>query len=864
MPERRWVVRGLDGRKRCDVDEHELTARVDKLSLEQKVRLLTGADDWSLHAEPMVGLRRLVVSDGPAGVRGEHWDERDTATNVPSPTALAATWDEQLVQELGRLLACEARRKQVDVLLAPTVNLHRTPYGGRHFECFSEDPLLTARIAVAYVRGVQGGGVGATVKHFVANDSETARMTLDARIDERTLVELYLAPFEAVVLEADVWAVMAAYNGVNGRLMTESPLLEEVLKRDWGFDGVVMSDWFATRSTEDSARAALDLVMPGPGGTWGDALVTAVRAGDVDEATIDDKVLRILRLAGRVGALEGTPAKAAPRYAQDEIAAIVRRVAAAGFVLARNQRGLLPVDRSAVQRVAVIGPNAASARTLGGGSATVFAPYTVSPLDGLLAALPESVEVRHCVGVLASTRIPVAGPPWLQQPDGAGPGVQTRLLAVDGTVLASERRPGCVFHWPRQVDGSSVARAEVHALICATEPGTYTVGVSGTGHYRLSIDGEEVFDDVLESRPGADVIEAMMIPPQALHRIHLDRGEQVRIVAVNEVGPKQGIAESLGIRFSLNLEPPHGTNDEEIERAVSLAAWADTAVVVIGTTEEVESEGFDRTSLSLPGRQDELVRRVAAANPDTIVVVNAGAPVLLPWADNVPAVLLAWFPGQEFGNALADVLLGDAEPGGRLPTTWPSTEEGLVTSQPDDGVLRYDEGLLVGYRGYDRAGATPLYPFGHGLGYSSWTYLSVRAPREANAGADVAIEVSVRNTGSRTGREVIQLYASRAESGLERPVRWLIGFAVVQANAHETVTATITVRARAFEHWSPDAGAWTVESGVFHLAAGASSAVLSLFTEIEIFRGPTSAEGHRCSSPDLSSARRAPGLRQGL
>jgi beta-glucosidase len=838
------------------VDERELTARVDELTTEQKIRLLTGADAWSLHEEPAVGLRRLVVSDGPAGVRGEHWDERDTSTNVPSPTALAATWDELLVQELGRLLAYEARRKQVDVLLAPTVNLHRTPYAGRHFECFSEDPLLTARIAVAYVRGVQDGGVGATVKHFVANDSETERMTLDARIDDGTVFEMYLAPFEAVVREAGVWAVMAAYNSVNGHTMTESPLLEEILKRRWGFDGVVMSDWFATRSTERSARAALDMVMPGRDGPWGDALLAAVREGSVDEASINEKVLRIMRLADRVGALEGSRPRPAPRYAADEIAWVVRRVAAASFVLARNQRGVLPLDRSRLQRVAVIGPNAARARTLGGGSATVFAPYSVSPLQGLLTALPPTVEVRHCIGVTAASRIPVAGPPWVFGPDGDGPGVQARLLAADGSELLSERRPGCAFHWPGQVGGEPVAKAEVSALIRATDPGTYTVGISGTGHYRMSIDGQVVLDDVLESRPEADMVETLMIPPQAAHQVQLDRGEQVRLVAVSEIGS----APLLGIRFSLNLDAPHGSDDEEIDRAVSLARSSDVAVVVVGTTEEVESEGFDRDSLALPGRQDELVRRVADANPDTIVVVNAGAPVLLPWADSAAAVILAWFPGQEFGNALADVLLGDAEPGGRLPTSWPLREEGLPSTQPVDGVLCYDEGMLVGYRGYERRGPAPLYPFGHGLGYSSWTYLSIEAPREARSGAEVAVEVTVRNTGARRAREVVQLYASRAVSAVERPAQWLVGFAIVDASAGEDVTATINVGARAFQHWSPAAGGWTIEPGAFQLAAGASSTELSLFSAIEFYRGDTSAEGHGCPPPDLSSARRTPGL----
>ncbi len=384
------------------LDESDLAARVASLSLEQKVRLLTGADFWSLHPEPAAGLRRLVVSDGPAGVRGERWDERDPSANVPSPTALAATWDEELIEELGGLLASEARRKGVDVVLAPTVNLHRTPYAGRHFECFSEDPLLTARIGVSYVCGVQDGGVGATVKHFIANDSETERMTLDAHIDERTLRELYLAPFEAIVREAGVWSVMASYNAVNGEPMTESSLLRDVLQRELDFDGLVMSDWFATSSTEASARAALDLVMPGPDGPWGEALVQAVRAGKVDPATIDDKVLRVLRLAARVGALEGTTPSRPPAFDDHDIAAALRRIAAAGFVLARNERALLPLDRGGLERVAVIGPNAAAARTLGGGSATVLPPYTVSPLEGLRSALHPGVHVTDSLGVQPS------------------------------------------------------------------------------------------------------------------------------------------------------------------------------------------------------------------------------------------------------------------------------------------------------------------------------------------------------------------------------------------------------------------------------------------------------------------------------
>ena len=822
------------GSSTITLDRGDLAARTATLSLEQKVRLLTGADFWSLHPEPAVGLRRLVVSDGPAGVRGERWDERDTSANVPSPTALAASWDEALVEELGRLLAFESRRKGVDVLLAPTVNLHRTPYGGRHFECFSEDPLLTARIGVAYVRGLQAAGVGATVKHFVANDSETQRMTLDARVGERALGELYLAPFEAIVREAGVWSVMAAYNGVNGQPMTESPLLRDILHGEWDFDGVVMSDWFATRTTVPSAAAALDLVMPGPAGPWGDALVAAVRAGEVDEATIDDKVVRILRLASRVGALEGSPAGAAPELGDAEVAATLRRAAAAGFVLARNEGAALPLDRSALERVAVVGPNALDARTLGGGSATVFPPYTVSPLDGLRAALGESVAVEHGIGVTPSSRIPVAGPPWVHPPGGDVPvsrSASSRATAASWAPsnAPAARSPG----WARSAPASrvgDVARVEVHTVVRATEAGTYEIAGSGVGRYRLSVGGEEVFAGELELPPGADIVEGIMIPPQAIHRVALEAGESVDVVLAHEVGSMTTDVGDLGVTFQLNLLPPHGSDDEEIERAVSIARAADVAVVVVGTTAEVESEGFDRADLALPGRQDELVRRVADANPNTVVVVNAGAPVLLPWADEVAAILLAWFPGQEFGNALADVLLGLAEPGGRLPVSWPSSEDGLPSTQPVDGVLTYDEGLSIGYRGYDRDGRTPLYPFGHGLGYTDWELVSIEAP-----GRTARSTVRLRNTGTRRGKEVVQVYASRDDRRhrASRPLAGRLRDASTRTPGEE-VTATVTVPPRAFEHWDVEAGRWAVEPGTFRLAAGLSSAAQPVSTEITI------------------------------
>jgi beta-glucosidase len=797
-------------------EEAGLRERVGRLGLEQKVRLLTGADFWALHDEPAVGLRRLVTSDGPAGVRGERWDERDPSANVPSPTALAATWDEDLIERLGRLLAAECRRKGVDVLLAPTVNLHRSPFGGRHFECLSEDPLLTARIGTAYVRGLQGAGVGATVKHVVANDSETERFTLDVRVDERTLRELYLAPFEAIVRDAEPWALMAAYNGVGGHTMTEHPLLREIVKDGWGFDGVVMSDWFATRSTEAAARAALDLAMPGPSSPWGDALVAAVRDGRVDEAAVDDKVLRLLRLAGRVGALEGVAPATPPAapWSDDQIARELRATAAAGVVLARNDGALLPLDRSRARRVAVLGPNAAVARTLGGGSATVFPPYTVSPLDGLRAAL-DGAEVTHAAGVRTSARTPPVSRALLG-PEGA----QVTFLDADGAVLGSEQRFGGAFAWMRAfADGvppDRVAAIEVRATLRASEAGPYRVGCSGTGRYTLALGGEPPEEIDLSLPPGTDIALAHMHPPQHDRQVELAAGETLDVVLRREV------EDPATVTFQLNAGLALEDDDAGLARAEALAGDADVAIVVVGTTEEVESEGFDRESLALPGRQDELVRRVAAANPRTVVVVNAGAPVLLPWADEVPAVLLAWFGGQEMGHALADVILGDAEPRGRLPTTWPMTEDGLPSTRPVDGVLEYREGLGIGYRG----GVAARFAFGHGLGYTGWEYLGLAVDGSR-------ARVRLRNTGARTGREVVQLYASRPDSAVERPARWLVGFALADAAPGEEVEVDVPVADRALAHWDVAAGGFAVEPGTFTLAAGRSSADLRVSASLQ-------------------------------
>ncbi|QKJ20619.1 beta-glucosidase [Microbacterium hominis] len=786
---------------------------LEKLSLEQKAAFVQGADFWTTVPLPEAGVRAMTLSDGPAGVRGPRWDERDPSLNLPSGSALAASWDADLAYRYGAAAAAEARRKGVDVVLGPTINLHRSPLGGRHFECFSEDPELTADLAAAYVRGLQDNGVAACPKHYVANDSETDRFTVDVQVHERPLRELYLAPFERAV-DAGAWTLMSAYNAVDGVTMTENDLLETPLNSEWGFDGVVISDWTAVRSL-GSIPAAQDLAMPGPAPAWAD-LVEAVRDGRVDEADIDRKVLRLLLLAERVGALEGA---AGVEPAPVDGVAFAREAAIEGTVLLAND-GILPLDADALRSVAVIGQNARDARTQGGGSATVLPEHVVTPLDGIRAALP-AADVRYELGAVVQegvAEIPLA---QLTNPVTGEPGMRVSFVDAAGTELFAEDRRATALVW----FGGDAPIAQTRTLVFETtytpaESGEIELGFAGANPGRLFVDGTLVLDD----SPviiGTDLGAAFLNPPSITAPVAVEAGVPVA-VRVEFTREARGALDGA-MSATLGIAPERTASSELIARAVDAATSADVAIVVVGTNAKVESEGYDRESLDLPGDQDALVRAVVAANPRTVVVVNAGSPVVLPWADEVAAVVQGYFGGQEFGAALADVLTGAAEPGGRLPTTWPAALADVPVTEviPTDGVLRYTEGLHIGYRAWLRAGAEPAFPFGHGLGYTTWSW------GLAQRDGDV-LEVTVTNTGERSGKQVVQVYAERAGSAVERPVRWLVGSAVVRAAAGETVTARIELPDRRFAHYE---GGWQREAGTFDLRVGSSSTDLPLSAE---------------------------------
>ncbi|QVQ51476.1 glycoside hydrolase family 3 protein [Spiractinospora alimapuensis] len=799
------------GREQC------VTEALAKLDLPAKIALLSGATTWSLPAEPEIGLRPLVMSDGPAGVRGERWAPEDTAVQLPNASALAATWDPELVRTAGRLLAQEARRKGVHLLLAPTINLHRTPRAGRHFECYSEDPLLTAEIGIGLVRGVQDGGVGATIKHFVANDSETDRFTVDVQIDHRTLREIYLAPFEAIIRYASPWAVMSAYNAVNGTTMTENAALNAVLREEWGFSGVIVSDWHAARDTVRDALAGMDVAMPGPDTVYGDKLLAAVKEGVVPEPQIDRMATRVLRLAARTGALEGASVEA-PYDGVVDGHALSNELAARSMVLLRNHvepggGPTLPLNPKGLRRVAVLGAAAAHPRTGGGGSARVFPPYRISPLQGLRDALPPGVEVSYAEGSNPRLSLPVI--------EGA---VRAELYDDDGSLLSgadlSQASTNGLPELLGDVEVEDVRAVELSGTVDVAEPGRHVFEVRGQGRLTLIVNGKERFSGTLTladpENPGA----ALLAPARKRVEMHLEPGTVSFALVKTDIDP----ANLEFALFSLAYSEPLPDPQRQLDEAEDLAKNADVAIVVVGTSEDVESEGFDRESLALPGTQDELVRRVASVNPRTIVVLNCGAPVLTPWREDVSGILLGWFGGQEMGAAVADVLLGVREPTGRLPTTWPDREDDapVLATRPNYGELVYEEGVFVGYRAWERAGRTPAYCFGHGLGYTEWRYDSVAAGPGLDDTELARVRVRITNVGTRPGRDVVQVYLSAPDraDGPDRPRFWLAGFASVTAEPGDVAQADIVLPRRAAEVWTDEG--WRLPPGSYQILAGAS------------------------------------------
>ena len=802
-----------------------IEALVDQMTLEERVSLLSGADFWSLPAIARLGIGKLRVTDGPNGARGGgSLIGGVKSAAFPVGIALGATWNTELVAEIGAALADEVKSKNAHVSLAPTVNLHRSVTNGRNFECYSEDPLLTAELTVAYIGGLQGQGVSATVKHFVGNESEIERTTISSEIDERSLRELYLLPFEWAVKKGKTWGVMASYNKLNGTFTAESEwLLTTVLRNEWGYDGVVMSDWFGSHSTEPTVNAGLDLEMPGPPRDRGEKLIGAVRAGTVTEATLRERVVNVLRLMQRVSAINDH--RPFEERAEDRPAhrVLIRRAGAEAAVLLKNT-GTLPLDPASQGRIAVIGPNAKTAQIMGGGSAQLNPHYSVSPYQGLVAAVGEDRLV--CAPGADNHRFE----PLLT---GAFAAEYFASTDLSGEPLHGETQTDAQAFWIGNAGGGKVDPFNFSARFTGSftpqRSGPHRVGIMSAGVSKLFIDGKLVADAWNGWSKGRTFFEEGCDEVAAMVELEAARAYGIVIEFATKPVRTLGLAAfRAGIGFPLGAEA--------VAEAVAAARAADVALVFVGRNGDWDTEGSDLPMIELPGRQNELVAAVAAANPNTVVVLQTGGPVEMPWLDAVAAVVEAWYPGQEAGNAIADVLLGKAEPGGRLPQSFPVRWSDNPAHSQDkevypglNGKVRYEEGVFIGYRHYEKTGIAPLFPFGFGLSYTTFALSDLELDDSGfESDGRVKVSVTMANTGGRAGSEVVQVYVGDDQASVERPGKELKAFAKVSLAAGESRRITLDLDARAFAFYGVKSRHWMVEAGGFSILVGTSSADIRL------------------------------------
>lgn len=793
-------------------------SRIDELfsqmTIDEKISMLAGTNLWYSTSVPRLGIPAFRVADGPNGVRGIWSKMSPSAAATPVGIALGATWNPKLVEKIGNVLADEVKDKSAHILLAPTVNIHRTPIAGRNFECFSEDPYLSGMLAAAYIKGLQDQGVGACIKHFVANDQEYERKSMSSEVDERTLREIYLEPFRIAIRNSWPWAVMSGYNRINGIYACQNDhTLLDILKGEWGFDGIVISDWFGTY--DDAVPAGgLDLEMPGPA-RWMSAehVMNALANGKLSQDALDDKVRRLLNTIEKTGLFKdpnhsSERANDNPRHRQ-----ILREAASEAIVLLKND-GTLPLKK--VKSIAVIGPYATAAQIFGGGSSSGFYPhYAVSPFEGIKYRAGRKIKVDSAPGCFIYKNLPAPDPETLSTSDGR---VGLGLSLFNGTEFSgapayTDVTTRVQYDWfdhsvPNVEQESFSLRME--GFFTPKESGTHTLALHSVGWSKLYLDGKLLIDHSSEEDKGKQITADLNLKSGKSYPIKLEyywKGNR------------------MSRSVSLGHQPPRAKN--MIAEAVKLARKSDVVVLVAGLNDEWETEGADRVDMKLPGEQNKLIKRVVKANPNTIVVLNLGSAVEMPWIDNVPAVLQLWYDSQEEGNALADVLFGDVNPSGKLPTTIPvrlQDNPAYINYPGENGKVRYGEGLFVGYRYYDKKELAPQFPFGHGLSYTTFEYNHLRLSADQTTpeqGLDVTLDVI--NTGKREGKEVIQLYVRDIKSSLARPEKELKGFVKIELAPGETKVITFHLDHEAFWFFDPARNGWVTEPGEMEVLIGSSS-----------------------------------------
>jgi beta-glucosidase len=799
--------------------EAKAHAMVAKLSLEQKIELLGGVDGMFTRAIPSIDLPRFKMSDASLGVRT--WGP---TTAYAGGVALAATWDPAFARKLGEGLGKDARARSVHFLLGPGVNIARSPVAGRNFEYLSEDPFLNATLVVPYIEGVQSQGVIATVKHFAMNNQEYNRHNVDSEVDERTMREIYFPAFEAAVTRAHVDAVMNSYNLINGVHATQNEFLNlKVLKGEWGFTGILMSDWDSTYDAVGAANNGLDFEMPSPKFMNSKNLLAAIKDGSVRESTIDDKIMRLFRAALRYGFLDRPQFDPSNSTYSVADRAIALEGARESLTLLKNEGQILPLNPAKVKTIAVIGPDAWPAVTGGGGSSEAQAFEPVSIVTGIANQAGPGVHVLYTRGLPAENDI-FANTPWQ-----GGVKIAT-YPSKDFTGAAEISTQSNIADWkpsPWDVENLHPRSIRYTASFKADKKGQYLILAAAAGEdaFKVIVDGNQVLEQ----------IHAEGQVPQST-TLELSAGQTINVVA-DYLPHAPGVRLGLGLAYEADLVS---------EEAKKFAAAADVTVVAVGFNDLTEGEGQDRT-FELPWGQDALIEAVSAANPHTIVTLTAGGGAdTRRWLSKVPALLHTYYPGQEGGTAIAEVLFGKRSPEGKLPVSfdlswadnpsapyyYPVKGGDTVLQVTETGGrkvdyviphVKYDDGLMVGYRYWTTTGKHPLFPFGFGLSYTTFSFSKLSVPATAASGATVPVSFDVTNTGSVAGAEVAQLYVSDPSAKAKRPERELKGFEKVRLAPGETKHVTLNLDARAFSYWDASAHKWTIDPGKFVVRVGDSS-----------------------------------------
>lgn len=815
---------GRGGEERAGVGsalERRVDALFRKLTEHEKLAMLSGTG-FTTQPVPRLGIPALAMVDGPRGVRGGPDNMYGPSTQFLEPIAMAATWNPSLIAGVGKSMGEEVQNKGggAKVLLGPCVNIERSPLGGRDGESFGEDPWLAGRIAVGYIDGVQSTGAAACIKHFACNNEEVDRDFVNVLVDERTLREIYLPAFQAGIVDGHAWTLMASYNQVNGyHAAANEYLLTDVLRHDWGFDGIAMSDWGAVHETDGTINAGLDLEMPGGSFLTADKLAAALQKGHISQAEIDLSVKRILRTIIRTGLMDN-PQK--PNHALVDSPAHRKanfQAASEAMVLLKNAAQALPLSRREIRSLAVVGPMANAVNHGIGGSSYVEPTYFVTPLDGIKKLVGSTVDVRYALGCTltgGAVRFPNVVPTDVLTPEsGIGHGLSASYYAngdLKGKPFLTRTDAAIDFDWSNNppAPGASREHYSVRWTGTLTPPATgkYVFGLNSDDGARLFVDDQPVIDH-WEDGDGVDSYTGS---------VDLVAGKpcKVRLEYYQDEG-------DASVRLSW-LKP--GESSPGIQQAVAAAAHADAAVVFVGSSGE--GEGSDRSSMDLPGSEADLIKAVAAVNRRTIVVVSSGGPcAMADWIGDVPAVLQSWNAGQETGNAVAGILFGDIDPSGKLPMTIGMRREDYADYGNFPGVngrVRYAEGIFVGYRHFDHAGIKPLFPFGYGLSYTTFRYHDLRfSSTTLRPSGTITASLLVTNTGAYEGKEVVELYTHDPAPKIAKAVRELKGFVKVDLNPGQTKTVSFTLTPAAVAYCDVRRKAWRADAGDYDALIGSSS-----------------------------------------